>query len=45
MSEKEKLIIRIWNNFGKGKYFRVNNKDGSLPSIKEFEKLISKNAR
>ncbi len=42
MSENE--IQKLWNRIGKGKYLRINKKDGSLPSIEEFQNLIRKNA-
>ena len=38
--EKE-FIKKIWRNHGKGKYLRINKKDGSMPSYKEFEKIMS----
>jgi len=38
--EKTKLIQKIWNSYKKGKYVKINNKDGSMPTFKEFQKII-----
>ena len=41
---RKQLISNLWKNIGKGKYIRVNKKDGSMPSISEFKSMIQKNA-
>lgn len=41
---KKQLIANLRKNLGKGKYTRVNKKDGSMPSLSEFKSMIHKNA-
>jgi hypothetical protein len=41
---RKQFISNLWKNIGKGEYFRVNKKDGSMPSLSEFKSMIQKNA-
>ena len=41
---KKALIKKLWNDLDSGPYIRVNNRDGTLPSVKEFDEWLVKNA-
>ncbi len=34
------FINKLWNSMKKTKYIRINNKNGSMPTFKEFKKIM-----
>ena len=40
VKSKKQLISSLWKNVGRGKYIKINKIDGSMPTYKEFEKMM-----